>query len=231
MNYVTRNSFMGRDGSELPLVLASSSPRRRDLLPYLGLPFKVNPPQIEEKRKSGETPKEMVIRLAIEKASVIAQQLSAGLVIGADSVVVFGPQVLGKPKTITEAVQMLEMLRGGKHRVMTGVSVIDVVNECKMFIVEETIVSMREYSRGELEKYAFSGGSMDKAGAYAIQDSTFSPVAQVNGCYTNAVGLPLCRLSEMLGKCGISVDSRVSAIDRQNCFFCKQARGYEDWTS
>lgn len=231
MNHMTSNSCMDRDGFEPPLVLASSSPRRRDLLPYLELPFEVHPPQIEEKQKSGETPKEMVIRLAIEKASAIAEKLSVGLVIGADSVVVFGHKVLGKPKTTTEAVQMLEMLRGGKHSVMTGVSVIDVVKGSTTFNVEESIVSMREYSRGELEKYAFSGVCMDKAGAYAIQDSTFSPVAQVNGCYTNAVGLPLCRLSEMLKKFGISVNSRINALDKQNCFFCKQARGYKNWTS
>jgi len=231
MNYITSKFVMDGDAFETPLVLASSSPRRRDLLPGLGLPFDVYSPQIDEKPKQGENPTEMVTRLAVEKASKVAKQLNVGLVIGADSVVVFGHKVLGKPKTSTEALQMLEMLCDRKHRVVTGVAVIDVVRGFKMSIVEESIVLMRRYSRYERERYVYSGASMDKAGAYAIQDTAFSPVSQVDGCYTNAVGLPLCRLSEMLTTLGVSLESRKVAPDIHNCLFCKQARGYGNWTS
>ena len=213
------------DADKAPLVLASASPRRRNLLPSLGLQFDIIISQIDERPYPGETPEEMVTRLARAKASEVAKGRDAGLVVGADSVVVLEGKGLGKPETSAQARQMLESLRGRKHEVITGVAVVDAATGRETTITQESTVSMREYSRQEMEDYVASGEPMDKAGAYAVQDAAFRPASQVEGCYTNVVGLPLCRLAELLKEMGMAPKAGIPIQEPRNCSLCALARG------
>ncbi len=184
------------DGDEL--VLASTSPRRRDLLSRFGVGFRVVPPLVAEDMQAHESPRQMVERLALSKAHSVAKSLHGGLVLGADSVVVLDGQALGKPSDPAQAREMLKALRGRTHQVMTGVALVDAGDGRALASSQVTEVTMREYSDGEIDAYVASGEPMDKAGAYAVQDRTFHPAARWDGCYTNIMGLPLCLLADML---------------------------------
>ena len=180
------------------VTLASASPRRREMLKTLGLDFRVQPSFVPEEPAPGEQPLDLVRRLALAKASAVAATVSAGLVIAADSVVVHEGDILGKPGTVDEARRMLARLRGNSHEVCSGVAVIDAATGRHLLDSETTAVVMRDYSDAELDDYIASGSPMDKAGAYGIQDGGFHPARRVQGCYSNVVGLPLCRLLGML---------------------------------
>ncbi len=184
------------------LVLASSSPRRRELLTELGLPFRAIPSNAPEEQLPGESPTEMVRRLSLEKARLVAAGLSEGYVVGADSTVVFGREAVGKPANAEDARQMLRKLRGTAHQVTTGLTVIDLKSGRAITDSLTSDVQLRNFSDAELEVSIASGTPMDKAGAYAVQDQEFRPARLTAGCYSNVVGLPLCRLAEMLGQLG-----------------------------
>ena len=195
------------------IILASGSPRRRELLSCLGLKFRVVPSLVPEHIEPRESPQELVARLALSKAQSVAQSLSAGLVIGADSVVVIDGRVLGKPSDATEATSMLRSLRGKEHEVVTGVAVVNAAEDRVCTANKVSIVGMREYSEREIEAYVASGEPMDKAGAYAVQDKVFQPVARLDGCYANVMGLPLCLLMDLLKDSGYEFvpDARIQA--------------------
>lgn len=189
------------------MVLASTSPRRRELLSCLGIDFRVAPPSTLENMLPDETPREMVERLALSKAMSVAGSLSGGLVIGADSVVVLDGRVLGKPVNSAQAREMLRSLRSREHRVMTGLALVDAANQDTRVTSESSLVTMRDYSDEQLEAYVASGEPMDKAGAYAVQDTVFKPAQRLEGCYTNVMGLPLCSLVNMIQDAGMEVRS------------------------
>lgn len=184
------------------MLLASASPRRRDLLARLGLPFRTAVSAIEETPLPGESGEALARRLARTKALVIAPAYPDVVVLAADTVVVLDGCPLGKPADTTEAWTMLRALRGRSHEVITAVCVY-VPGRSPLSAALTTCVWMRAYGDDEIAAYVASGEPFDKAGAYAIQDPTFRPVARWRGCYTNVVGLPLCLTSALLQTVGV----------------------------
>jgi len=179
------------------IILASNSPRRKALFGLFGWPFEVLPSEIDESQLPDEAPAQFVQRLACEKAQKVAEQ-STALVIGADTIVVDGSEVLGKPADEAEAVKMLRQLRDRTHQVYTGIAIID-TRTCQSFnAVSQTDVTMRDYSNDEIQAYVATKDPLDKAGAYAIQHEGFHPVAALDGCFASVMGLPLCLLSQGL---------------------------------
>ncbi len=204
-----------------PLVLASGSPRRRELLSELGLDFRVEPSNAPEEQLDGETAEDMVRRLSRDKAMVIAAQLSDGYVIGADSTVVLAGRSIGKPDDEEDARRMLRELRGTEHQVTTGLTVVNVATGQRLIDHMTAEVTMREFTDEEMELSIASGTPMDKAGAYAVQDTVFRPATLKGGCYTNVVGLPLCRLLEMLRELGYQPPTGISESAGSRCLgFC-----------
>ena len=211
---------LGQRSLRRELVLASTSPRRRELLSYLDIDFRVVPPSTLEDMKPNETPKEMVERLALSKALSVARSLDGGLVVGADSIVVLDGRVLGKPVNRAQAREMLRSLRGREHQVMTGVALVDAADQHAQVTSKSSLVTMRDYSDDQMEAYVASGEPMDKAGAYAVQDRVFRPAKQLEGCYTNVMGLSLCSLVDMLQGAGLEVGPGRSTQVTQECSQC-----------
>jgi len=186
------------------LILASASPRRQDLLRNARIPFSVQPANISEEHRTGETPEACVRRLAREKVQAVVQEMSSGAVIlGADTEVVLeltsGPP-LGKPNDEQGAIRMLQMLSGRSHYVVTGVC-LSWKSESEWQsrdAAETTIVQMNRMSENEIRAYVASGEPMDKAGAYAIQGAASRWIPRIEGCYFNVVGLPVPLVYRML---------------------------------
>jgi septum formation protein len=177
-----------------PLVLASGSPRRREILAQAGIDFVVIVPQIEERQRPGEAPPALATRLAAEKALAVAQTLEpdSGLVLGADTIVVLGDRVLGKPRDAEDAVSMLCSLAGQTHRVITGIAVADPAIGKARTLAVESRVRMRDAQEDEIRDYIALGESLDKAGAYALQgEGGRRFVTQVEGSQSNVIGLPI----------------------------------------
>ncbi len=191
------------------LVLASASPRRRELLAKLGQPFDVRPAGTEESVNLGTTPVRTIQHIARQKAiAVAAADRSEMLVIGADTGVILGSRILGKPSDREDALRMLRQLRGQTHQVVTGLAlVVNPSGSCAVSHVT-TAVSMASYTDREIEEYVSSGEPDDKAGAYAIQGAGGELVESIQGCYLNVVGLPLCELSRMFAAVGFQVPAR-----------------------
>ena len=186
------------------LILASNSPRRRELLSLFGWPYEVIPSDIDEIRQPKEFPLEYVRRLACEKAHEVALG-EQGLVIAADTIVVDGDELLEKPLDEGDAARMLRQLRGRTHQVYTGIAILDTQSGQFYEDVCCTDVSMRNYTDDEIQTYIASGDPMDKAGAYAIQHPGFHPVENLTGCYASVMGLPLCHLAVGLRAFGLEI--------------------------
>jgi 23S rRNA (uracil1939-C5)-methyltransferase len=186
------------------IVLASSSPRRRDLLNSLGFNFEIKPPDIDETPVDLESSEDMVKRLSFQKALAISETVDEGYVIGADSTVEFQGRSYGKPSDAGDAIRMLRELSGTDHRVITGLTVIEVGTGRYITDALKTSIVMRSLSDDEIISSVDSGTPMDKAGAYAVQDQDLKPADSLEGCYTNVIGLPLCRLMSMFEELGVS---------------------------
>ena len=184
------------------LQLASTSPRRQEILRSLGLTFTVMAVEVDESRLEGETPQQMVLRLAANKAAA-AVSADSQLVIGADTIVVLGDKVLGKPRGMDDAVEMLMKLSGRSHTVLTGVALWSSTGTTSA--LSQTEVRFREIARDEARAYWHSGEPCDKAGSYAIQGRGGTFVAAISGSYSGVVGLPVYELAELLGNAGIEV--------------------------
>lgn len=197
------------------LILASNSPRRKELLSLFGCPFEVNPADIDESQLPEESPVTYVRRLAIQKASAIAAQ-QEGLVIAADTIVVDGDELLGKPIDESEARRMLQQLRGRSHQVYTGIAIIDTETSQTYEDVCLTDVPMREYTDAEIDAYIATGDPMDKAGAYGIQHAGFHPAEDLTGCFASVMGMPLCHLAVGLSKFDLPIPDDLS--DRCQAF-------------
>jgi septum formation protein len=180
------------------LILASASPRREQLLKQIGLEFEVMPSDFDESRLCMNNPTESVQQAALEKARAVARKLVEGIVIGADTIVVYAGEVMGKPKDQSDAIQILKRLSGKKHEVITGVALVNARNNREYVWSEKTSVWFRQLSDIEIKKYVESGQPMDKAGAYGIQGRAAAFVKRIEGCYFNVVGLPLASLVENL---------------------------------
>lgn len=183
---------------EVAILLASASPRRQKLIQLIGLGVRVAAAEVDERRQRDESPGDMTRRLALAKAKAVDGK--GGLIIGADTVVVDGPHLLGKPGDLGEARQMLENLRGRSHRVVTSIAIIDSDTGSELVDTCESEVPMRMYSDSDLNRYLANGNPMDKAGSYAIQDEDFNPVDmdQMQDCFANVMGLPLCHIARNL---------------------------------
>lgn len=186
----------------MQLILASASPRRAELMVQAGWPFQVRPVDIEESLLDGLSVDEAIEDLALRKAKTCAAGVSEGLVIGADTVVVFNGKILGKPHSTEMAKLMLSDLRGSKHRVITGVAVVNAATGNYLVDHEETVVCFNDLSQEQIEAYVASGEPLDKAGAYGIQGKGALLVKGIEGCYSNVVGLPLPLLARMLAAAG-----------------------------
>ena len=189
------------------LVLASASPRRRELLAQAGFAFTVRPAHIPEDPRDGEDPIAYVTRLAREKAEAVFAEISATTpsplhVIGADTTVTLDKQILAKPVDPADAARMLRLLSGRTHHVMTGVAI--ATARSTEVAAEVTAVRFLTLSDKEIEDYVATGEPMDKAGAYAIQGRAARWIPRIEGCYFNVVGLPLALLSVMIQSLGDS---------------------------
>ncbi|MDA8234550.1 MAG: Maf family protein [Clostridia bacterium] len=187
----------------MDIILASASPRRKNLLEQIGLSFQVRASGIDEKVATGLEPGNVAEILAADKARDLARQGIKGLIIGADTIVVQGNDILGKPETREEAEVMLEALQGKSHLVITGVAVIDTFSGRQEVFHETTKVFFRSLTKEEIQAYIASGEPMDKAGAYGIQGLGALLVERLEGCYFNVVGLPLTRLAMTLKGFGV----------------------------
>ncbi len=203
------------------LILASGSPRRRQLLPLLGLPFIVKTTRVEETPLVGEPPTEMALRISQAKAFAVNGVRPEELVIAADTIVAVEGQALGKPTDPDDAGRMLRLLRGRPHTVYTAVSVWHPASRRMACSVAGSTVWMRDYSESEIAAYVESGDPLDKAGAYAIQHPGFDPVARVEGCWLTVVGFPLCHLRRALASFEVVVPAHVpkacQAFSQREC--------------
>jgi 23S rRNA (uracil1939-C5)-methyltransferase len=216
-----------RTGPTDGITLASASPRRQELLAGLGVEFQVAPADVPEVSQPGESADELVKRLSRDKALAVAPRVNGGYVIGADSMVVLYGRALGKPASEEEARRMLRELRGTQHQVITGVTVVHVPSGRCLTDSVTSDVRLRHLSDAEIEASIASGTLMDKAGAYAIQDPVLKPAAAMSGCYSNVVGLPLCRLVEMLRELGCSLPPRSAMAVPGGCDDCPLDQGRE----
>ena len=193
------------------LLLASASPRRRELLQLLGLPFEVTQADVDETPTEGEAPLALVARLSAAKAQDAARISSlsascrpaAAAILACDTIVVFEGAIMGKPRDAAEAAAMLRRLRAREHDVCTAISLLNPGTGLHRTDVALTSLTMRPFTDEEVSAYVASGDPLDKAGAYAIQHAGFRPVAEFRGCYANVVGLPLCHLAKCLRAWGI----------------------------
>lgn len=184
---------------EKKLLLASNSPRRRQLLALGNWEFNIIVSDVDESQFADEAPREYVLRLAQAKALAVAAKASLeNIIIGSDTAVVDGGSILGKPTDKADAERMLKQLRGHTHQVFTGVAVYQVRDGKMLTELCITDVPMRDYSDAEITRYVNTGDPMDKAGAYAIQHPDFQPVASMNGCYASVMGLPMCHVTRAL---------------------------------
>ena len=198
-----------------PIILASGSPRRRELLALSGLAYEVRPAAVLETPLPGEGPAAFATRMSQAKARLAAdgKASAAGsaepgaLVLGADTIVVLDGAIIGKPAGAAQAVEILRRLRGRTHQVLTAITVIDTAAEPRAELTNlvTTPVPMRAYSDEEIEAYVATGNPLDKAGAYAIQYAGFQPVdlEHFAGCFANVMGLPVCRLLRLLAARGV----------------------------
>jgi len=188
------------------LVLASASPRRRELVASLGIPFEVVASDVDETLDAVPLP-EAVARLALRKARAVAPARPAAIVLAADTIVVIDDRALGKPAHAEEARQMLRALRGRSHEVMTGVAVVDAATGQSAVETVISRVTMDAYSDDAIERYVASGEPFDKAGAYAIQGAGGALVVALQGSRSNVVGLPLTVTAALLRRFGVEVSA------------------------
>ena len=184
------------------IVLASASPRRVELLRSAGISVSVRPSNIEESPFPDETPEAHAVRLARDKARDVASPDTGRFFIGADTIVVCGDEIMGKPRDAADAERMLRRLSGAAHRVITGYAVIDVASSREITEAVSTMVFFKELRDEEIRSYIASGCPFDKAGAYAIQGDAAHMIRKIEGSYTNVVGLPLCEVVEALHTLG-----------------------------
>jgi len=182
------------------LILASASPRRAELLRAAGYEFDIHAVEIDERLRAGESPVEYVQRLAQEKSARAFKELSAGdasaVVLGADTAVVIGREILGKPRDVEDAARMLRLLSGRTHQVMTGVCLVNA--ERSVSHVEISDVTFARLTEDQIAWYVSSGEGGDKAGGYAIQGLAARFIPRIEGSYSNVVGLPIASVDDLI---------------------------------
>jgi septum formation protein len=187
----------------LTLILASESPRRAELLRQVAIPFRVVAPAVSEELSGKPSPQEIVALLALRKARAVSDRLADGCVLGADTVVLHGETVLGKPVDPEDAVRMLRLLSGSRHSVLTGLALVNAATGYLLERLSLTQVWIKTLAEDEIKAYVATGEPFDKAGAYGIQGKGALLVEKIEGCYFNVVGLPLSLLNEMITEMNI----------------------------
>ncbi|MCX5810924.1 MAG: Maf family protein [Proteobacteria bacterium] len=193
--------FQVKEGDSI--ILASESTRRVDILRTLGISFSIIPPNIDERRKKDELPKDFVLRVSYEKAHKVGNLFPDKWVIGADTVVVLKGKILGKPKNDSDAFNMLKILSGKWHRVITGYCVLNISRNITYRDAVETRVYVKGLSDDEIKRYIKTSEPFDKAGSYAVQGKGGYMVKEIKGSYANVVGLPICEVAEALLSLGV----------------------------
>ena len=185
--------------TDIPIYLASSSPRRKKLLQQINLRFEVVTVDVDESVRQGEDPADMVARLAFEKLQAAKEKIKKGIIITADTTVVIDNKILGKPVDEEDAVRILKILSGKTHVVYSGFSVYNTENKLTISEIEKTDVEFIELGDDDIVDYIKTGSPMDKAGAYGIQDDFGAVfIKNINGCYYNVMGLPLSKVYSAL---------------------------------
>lgn len=187
----------------MTIILASESPRRAELLRQVAIPFRVVAPAVSEELRGRPSPEEMVAQLALRKACAVSDRLPDGYVLGADTVVLHGETVLGKPVDSDDAARMLRLLSGGQHTVLTGLALVNAATGYFLERLSLTQVWVKTLVDSEIRAYIATGEPFDKAGAYGIQGKGALLVEKIEGCYFNVVGLPLSLLNEMITEMNI----------------------------
>ncbi len=187
------------------IILASASPRRKELLEKIGLKFEVEPSDYTEDMRSGLNPRKLAESISLGKAKAVSGKHKNAIVIAADTFIVFGDKIMGKPNTEAEAEKMLMRLRGKSHSVITGFTILDADNDKVLTKSVETVVHIKNLTPEEIDAYIKSGEPLDKAGAYAIQGLGSVIVEKIEGDYFNVMGLPLSALTEGLKGFGIHI--------------------------
>lgn len=182
------------------IILASSSPRRKELLDKYNLNLQIFPANIDEHYIEDELPEQVAMSLALEKALWVEKHFKEGIIISADTIVILENKILGKPINEKQAFYMLRALSGKEHEVITGFSIIEANTNLKVVDFESTLVKFRKISDNKIKRYIKTKEPMDKAGAYAIQGYGQVLIESLNGCYSNVVGLPLGKLDYLLNK-------------------------------
>ena len=199
------------------LLLASASPRRRELLAWLGWDFAVKAVDIDETPQDGEDPRDYVSRLAAGKAlAAAAHAVNGTIILAADTTVVDRQQILGKPANDDEALDMLRRLRNRDHQVCSAFTLVSAETGTTVSDMCVSRVAMRNYTDEELAAYVQSGDPFDKAGGYGIQNAEFHPVEGFSGCFANVMGLPLCHLARGLRQFGLHSQADIAAACRKN---------------
>ncbi len=187
------------------IILASNSPRRRDLMKLLEVPFEIIGSEYVEVLENPESPRRTVELFSYHKAEDVARKFTDAIIIGADTVVVLGDQILGKPVDEKDAVRLLNMLSGTEHSIITGFTVLDAASGKSITESIESKVKMKKLTAREIDSYIATGEPMDKAGAYAVQERGGLFVEEIRGDFFNIVGLPLKDLKKALSKFGVHV--------------------------
>ena len=204
-----------------PLVLASASSRRREIIDALDVVVELAAATgPESPPRSGETAEAYVTRLSLAKAAEVALRHPSAMIIAADTAVVFHKAIFGKPRTVAEAADTLRALRAKTHRVVTGVAALDASSGNAHTSTRSSAVVLRPYSDQEIDAYVDSGEPFDKAGSYAVQDRRFHPAIRVDGCYLNVVGLSLCEVVELLRRFGIEAPVKATWQPPAECLQC-----------
>jgi septum formation protein len=194
------------------LILASTSPRRREILSLLALPFEVIAPEFDERPLTDRPIEEEVLDFAVGKAQSVARHHPKTMIVGSDTMILIDATKIGKPDGIADAKEMLRLLSGKTHRIFTSVAILDDLNGPGLRFVQEVSVKMRDYSAKEIEHYLSCDESLDKAGAYSIQGEGRNLVESIRGDYLAAVGLPLKPIADYLKSRGISVPSDIDKL-------------------
>lgn len=200
------------------LILASSSPRRREIVALLGLPFEVIAPRFGEVTLPGRSLRDEVIEFAIGKAESVARDNPQSMVIGSDTMILLEGTKIGKPADLAHARQILRSLSGKTHRIFTSVAILDDLGGPGLRSVEEVSVKMRDYSEEDIERYLTGNESLDKAGAYSIQGEGRGLIESIRGDYLAAVGLPLKPIALYFNRHGVEVPLDVEKLYRDKSF-------------
>ncbi|MGH7870684.1 MAG: Maf family protein [Candidatus Binatia bacterium] len=202
----------------MKLVLASTSPRRREILALLGIAFEVIEPEFEEHVSPHRSIEQEVLDFAIGKARSVAPRHSESIIIGSDTMILLEGVKIGKPKDLQDAAGILSSLSGKTHRICTGVAIIDTSGGPGLTAIEEVSVDMRAYTMQEIDRYLAQEESLDKAGAYSIQGKGRKLIAALRGDYLAAVGLPLRPIADYLQRRGLSFSVDIDQLYREKAF-------------